>query len=507
MKWLSFICAIALIAAVFPLPIHYYTFLRFLVTLCAISLAIKTYRELSYKIAILYIITAIIFNPILPVYLYNKILWIPIDILAGLLFLFYSLQNYINKSTTKKMEEIQIENIEEKDQITYHDYGFQSAEYAKSRPQAILNFLENVYEKFIQEQKLDAKGIKDRVAKLKAEVLQSKARKNETQAELTTNETLKSNKEKVIEELELEKVDIKNGDNENTDTIPFVIGAFITVLLTLYLFVFYSSSGYSAFYGVKEGSLGFINPNIFGEAKSGGVLALIILFPVIFLGLEFLIHYSLEKNKKNVIEGKPKKYLTIILLLSLTLIADAFIGYKISQGVHTNEFNSGLTSELWQYSMIFKDINFYLVLVLGFVVYVIWGGLLNYVLSHPYLKTVNERDKILIGNIDSKIDERRVELSAIVSKINSLSTLILTLTDEIAGKDQDIIGYENGVIPVNIPSFRAAVGEFMGGWGAYTVGAFRIKSKELLSDAESISNQWLEEKILSIKTEYSNGKF
>ena len=353
--------------------------------------------------------------------------------------------------------------------------------------------------------KLDAKGIKSRIEKLRAEVLQSRAKKNETQAEITTYEGLKQEKSKLIEDLELERIDIRNGDGETGDTIPFVIGTFITILLTFYLFTFYSSSGYAALYGVKEGKISWIS-NPFAEI-SGGSIAIVILFPVIFLGLGFLIHDALEKNKKLAAQKKPKKFLTIGLLLFITLIADAFIGYKISQGVHNNEFNAGLTEEQWHFKMIFTDINFYIVLLLGFVVYVIWGFLLNFVLSHPFVKTDNEKIKILLENIDKKIEERRAELTEIIARINSLSNLLMTLDDEISGKQNDIIGYENGVIPVSIPSLKAAVGEFMGGWGAYTHGFFGSKAHDILKETEQAKEEWQENKILNIKTEYSSGKF
>jgi hypothetical protein len=276
------------------------------------------------------------------------------------------------------------------------------------------------------------------------------------------------------------------------------------LLLTLYLFVFYSSSGYSAFYGIKPGSLGFINPNVFADAmnKGGGVIALIILFPVIFLGLGFLIHDALETNKKLTSGKKPKKYGIILSLLIITLIADAFIGYKISQGVHTNEFNAGLTDETWKTSMIFTDINFYLVLVLGFVVYVIWGFLLHYVLSHTYLKSDSEKVKLMIENINNKIAEKRKELNEIISKINKLESDIINCDNKITEKEEDIIGYQNGVIPVNVASLKGSVGEFMGGWQAYSLGNFDVKTANSLNgDAIKVSEKWLTIKIQSLNTE------
>ena len=394
--------------------------------------------------------------------------------------------------------------IEEDDKITYTQFGFQSAGRSNSHPDAIDGYLNKVYAKFLEEQKLDEQGIKDRITKLKAEVQQERAKKQYTLAEVNDNKRSKDDKEKEIEELELEKIDIRKGDSETGDTIPFVIGAFITLLLTLYLFVFYSSSGYSAFYGVKTGSLGFINPNVFSDAGNigGGVIALTILFPVIFLGLGFLIHDALENNKKLVREKKPKQFWLITILLVITFIADTFIGYKISEGVHTNNFNTGITEELWTFKMIFSDINFYLVLILGFVVYVIWGFLLNYVLSHPYLKTESEKVKLMLENLTNRIIEKRKELSEIIAKINKLDSDIITLSNKVEEKEKDIIGYENGVIPVNVSELKGFIGEFMGGWQNFTFGNFsNSKATQLVEIAIKNQSDWLNNKIESLNTE------
>jgi hypothetical protein len=392
----------------------------------------------------------------------------------------------------------------EKGKITYSQYGFRSAQKSQSQPAGIDGYLDNVYDQFLEEQKLDEQGLKDRISKLKAELQSEKTKKNDANAEISSHKSFKEDKEKQIEELELEKIDIRNGDGEIGDTSSFVIGAFITLLLTMYLFVFYSSSGYSAFYGIKQGSLGFINPNVFSDAmnKGGGVIALIILFPVIFLAMGFYIHVAIENNKKLNLENKPSKYGIISGLLLITLIADIFIGYKISQGVHTNEFNAGLTNEPWKFNMIFSDINFYLVLVLGFVVYVVWGFLLNFVLSHSYLKTENEKVKLMIENVNNKITEKRKELSEIVSKIHKFESDIITCESKIQEKEKDIIGYENGVIPINVASLKGSVGEFMGGWQNYTNNNFYTDVAIPLNDeAIKLQNIWLSKKIQNLNTD------
>lgn len=400
---------------------------------------------------------------------------------------------------TQNVKNSKVEN----EKLNFNQYGFRSASKVLSNSDSLEGFLDNVYDSFLNEQKLDEQGLKDRISKLKAEVQQERVSKNDSIAEISSSKRQKEDKEKEIEELEIEKIEIRNDGGETSDTMPFVIGAFITLLLTMYLFVFYSSSGYSAFYGIKQGSLGFINPNVFSDAinRGGGVIALIVLFPVIFLGLGFLIHDSLETNKKLVLEKKPKTFSVIITLLFITLIADMFIGYKISEGVHTNVFNSGGTDEMWKFSMIFSDINFYLVIVLGFVVYVIWGFLLNYVLSHPYLKTENERVKLIIENLNNRINEKRNELSTIISRIHRKEGDVESSESKILDKENDIIGYQNGVIPVNVPLLKASVGEFMGGWESFTNGHYGNNITNLLVDSNKEKENWLQNKLTNLKSD------
>jgi hypothetical protein len=404
-------------------------------------------------------------------------------------------------------EENQIDKdktIDEKGKITYTQFGFRSAQKSQSNHEAVEGYLNLVYDKFLVEQKLDEDGLKARILKLQTEVQQEKTKKNDANAEFSSNQLHKEDKQKEIEELEIEKIEIRNGEGELGDTSSFIIGAFITLLLTLYLFVFYSSSGYSAFYGIKPGSLGFINPNVFADAqnKGGGVIALIILFPVIFLGLGFLIHNSLETNKKLVSQGKPKSFSLILSLLFITLIADIFIGYKISQGVHTNQFNLGLSNETWKFKMIFEDINFYLVLVLGFVVYVVWGFLLNYVLSHSYLKTESEQVKLMIENVNSKILEKKKVLTDLVTKIHKLESDIINSENKIEEKEKYILGYQAGDIPINTSSLKASVGEFMGGWQNYTNGnSNKEEALKLNNNAIKAQSTWLVNKIQNLNSD------
>ncbi len=391
---------------------------------------------------------------------------------------------------------------DEADKVSFTQFGFQSAGKAKSAPESITDGLNIVYEYFFNDQK---KNIGQKIEQLETEIELESKRENDNEAKLDNSRKLKELKDGDLRDLNIDRVKIREGDGEVGDIATFIIGAFITLLLTMYLFVFYSSSGYSAFYGIKQGSLGFINPNVFSDAmnKGGGVIALIILFPVIFLGLGFLIHDSLESNKKLKKSGSKESYILIASLLVITLIADIFIGYKISQGVHTNEFNSGLTNDTWQFKMIFADINFYLVLVLGFVVYVIWGFLLNRVLSHTYLKTESEITKILLEEKDKEINAKREEINEVQSKINELVSNVKNNELTITKKENSLIRYKTGSTPVDTDILKSNVGEFMSGWENFTHGHWGNEAEKLNSESRKIKEDWLNNKIQNLNSDNS----
>lgn len=90
MKPLFIFCALCCFVGILKLPIEYYTFLRIVVSLGAILaiynfIKIRNYFWLGIFAGIL-----LLFNPIFPIYLYQKSIWLPIDFVVGILFLLIS---------------------------------------------------------------------------------------------------------------------------------------------------------------------------------------------------------------------------------------------------------------------------------------------------------------------------------------------------------------------------------------------------------------------------------
>lgn len=100
-------CAICLFIAVLNLPIGYYTFLRITVTIGAVLVMIKGRNKILNFWFLSFAVIAVLYNPVAPIYLYEKSKWIPIDIITGVLFLL-----------VKFNEEKESENKQENDDST-----------------------------------------------------------------------------------------------------------------------------------------------------------------------------------------------------------------------------------------------------------------------------------------------------------------------------------------------------------------------------------------------------
>lgn len=396
-----------------------------------------------------------------------------------------------NQQSSKSINETLLNTTDR--QAIYEQYGKTAARNMEANADSLESSLDNVYDRFLTEQRLDAAGIKSRINRIREEILQVKSHN-----EKLANEVVIANRngisiENKIEELELGKIKLTEGNNTDTDYMPFVISILLTLFLTLYLFVFYSSAAYSVFYGIKKGSTVFLNPDVFGDAseKGGGALSLVLLFPVIFLGMGYLINDAIEK----------KKIIAISLLAGVTLSADFMIGYKIAEGIYENNLDLVSNKPAWNNFTIFTDMNFYLVLVLGFVVYIIWGFLLHIVLTKNREMQPDKAMELKKDSFNNKIATQHTLLDENTTIGNTAKENISKNNNLLIEKQNDITSYENGGIPINSSLFKASVGDFMMGWYAYINLMFIQDSTQRSLDAKIKQQLWINIKLETLKTD------
>lgn len=350
--------------------------------------------------------------------------------------------------------------------VTYERFGKEQAQKSNCSPEQLPFSLDIIYQAVVEEARLDEKGRNNKIEALRKEVEDLIKQKQIVVAE----------QEKLKDEVEDWQKEIINIENNKTtsDFLPFVIGAFITILLFFFLWAFYAASGYAALNGVKQGSRGFAGIfSALSEAinKGGFLMILTFLFPTIFLGLGFLIHDALDK----------KKYGFITVLLLFTFCLDAIIGYKIAENIHVNAYNAGEVNNQWQFDMINSDLNFYMVMACGFVCYVMWGFLLNYTLN----KWKEIQPDKMISKLKQKIREANAEIQRLTATINNCQT-------SLEKKENDLMRYMDGTfIDIDWSQLDSYIGQFMSGWNSNITYWYGEQSATLIEAGKAKKESWI----------------
>lgn len=83
-SFIAITCSLLLLVGIFVLPVGFYKFLRIFIFLGAIIIGSKAHK--TPFILFSFALIAYLFNPIVPIYLFQKSIWIPVDIICALLF-------------------------------------------------------------------------------------------------------------------------------------------------------------------------------------------------------------------------------------------------------------------------------------------------------------------------------------------------------------------------------------------------------------------------------------
>jgi peptidoglycan hydrolase CwlO-like protein len=296
-------------------------------------------------------------------------------------------------------------------------------------------------------------------------------------AEIKANEKEAQKRKSRIDDLKDELGDIavnpeKYHIESEFNTFGYHIGAILLIFLTLYLFLFYSSATYSAFFknlgeelahsidnsnDIENVFRSVFDPSAFKQASEKGLYGLVFIFlaPFLFLGVGFTL-YAVSRNKSYTEFTKKIVKAAIVLLI---LIIDIIIAYKISQEIYEAKFMTGNVIQLWQWSMVFYDVNFYLVIIAGFAAYIIWGFLLEYVSqefenSRPYIAARRKRE----GEI-TKLDR---EIKELEEKNKSLRTSINVNNTEIAKLERMLDAKE-----ISLHEMFTTLDTFFSGWTSW----------------------------------------
>jgi hypothetical protein len=354
-----------------------------------------------------------------------------------------------------------------KDGLTYTQWGFQKGGELGGSLAGLHSCLHIVYldiKKRIIEDDVKQNDLKQ-PHRIKIEQLKGENEKVHGQI---TNETSKLNhEENKIENLKEELSNIKKHPETVTSDpaikASFIIGIVILLFLTIYLFIFYSSATYSAFF--KDFTLNNIgvassifDPNAIGKALTDGIaeLTLILTIPFVFLGLGYLIN-KFQEQKGFV------KILKVGMLILITFMFDSILAYGITEKIYNiTKENSFANIPAYKLNTAFTDIHFWTIIFAGFIVYIIWGFVFDFVMD-SYKKL--DKVKVELEQIKAKISDAKVECKKLKQNIQISNESLTNLNSEIE-KEKRII---DGII-VPISDIKLEIMNFQTGWLSFLQG-------------------------------------
>ncbi|MDX1828753.1 MAG: ABC transporter permease [Lutibacter sp.] len=396
-----------------------------------------------------------------------------------------TLKNLFAFNKQKNEENIYENNEEHKEQIriTYYQSGFAASQKATGKPIVLKACLENVYNSF--ENQCKNQEVEQR--RLKQPFQEEKERQN---TELKKIETLKGIQEGKVknyrDKIEIAKSDIvkvrQNPEDFGIDVDKnpkalLYIGLALLVPITIYLFVFYISASYSAFFKIfTDDSLtaAIFDANALTDSFKASWLEgiLVITIPFVFLGLGYLIHMM----------QKSKSIISIIKLIGLFMITfsfDGLLAFIIEKKIY--DFNRTPTTPDFNFRIAIKEPEFWMIIFAGFVVYLIWGLVFDFI-----MKEYDNLDKIN-AFIRSKKEEIKNIFTQKNKALKNIDELKKNIT-EIKGNISQLQAKINGFI-FPIKEYLLYHSQYKEGWfqAIGTEIALPAKQKdELLSECEDV---------------------
>jgi hypothetical protein len=383
------------------------------------------------------------------------------------------------------------ENQEDREQIriTYYQSGFAASVKATGKPIVLRACFQNLFRSFedqCRKQVLEQEKLKQPY-KEEQERCKTEIKKNEIGISVFEEKEKELNDK--IDKIKYEIVDVRVSPQKYIDdgrggSAQFYIGLGLLLPITLYLLVFYISASYSAFF--KEFSNDSLTAAIFdADALTNAFKAswlegvLVITIPFVFMGLGYVIHMMQKGNGL-------KNNLRMIALYVTTFLFDGLLAYQIEKKIY--EFNKTLNSEPYNLKVALVEAEFWMIIFAGFVVYIIWGLVFDYV-----MKEHENKDKIRVfirGKREELLNIEKVK-DENTNKLNEFRHKVIELVGKIGELQSKIDGF---VFPVK--EYLNYHHQYKEGWfqaiGTEIALAKREK-EELLEKCEEIANEHLKE--------------
>jgi len=434
--------------------------------------------------------------------------------------------------------------------------GFKRAEDSRGRPSLLTSYLtplvaevvKNINDKseaqqtLIDKHKGEARVLESNINEVQKQIDNNDSSRNLKREEQTTVENERKQKisrisdrikekQKSIDDLATKVGKVETGENKGKRTnYGFYIGAPILIFLTFFLWIFYCSAMHSALIRDVQSDLrkmyeaktyesedfgettfdeintvaSIINLNAVDDAwNQGGFFGIfLVLFAVGFpLGAGFLLY---------VFKGTPWKVVAVYIG---TFIFDVVLAYHIVKDIYIAKHDTGVPTyeQPWDASMFYQQISFYMILMIGFVGYIMWGLILDYLLSEKdkfeplkneitgrqtEIEQLKEDVEKVESNFDNKSNQLVREIRQIDDDNRKLQREITDLGRQINAKNQEAELIKSK-IPIPKADLESTIESFFAGWCTWIVNHLNTRDvsieEKAIKECEDVKKRFLEE--------------
>lgn len=376
------------------------------------------------------------------------------------------------------------------------DYGYDKSDIHRGNPKALWNLLVQLKrgnpidpkanEDHWQQQR---QAIDEQIVALQKKVEQARADMS------TINSTDIPKLEQKIHQLEEQILQIRkdeanglrNPDHLDRFRLRFFWGLF--GLLTVFVFLFYVSAFYSAFYrdlaaemlaAGQQGATSVLSA-IFAR-KAFTTLDFHWVGPFLLFAFGGFLHILSERK------GWLGKVMLGAMIL-IVLITDMLLAYFIEDKNFTLKVMMGLADQAnhqWWTSPVF-----YLVIAMGFVATLVWSGLL-----HAIMHEVGKRDVGRLVALD--IQHRKQQQWTCKAQINDLKAKLTALEGQLAQVELEIneLKEKRGKLVLSEAALEKYVTELYDGWLSYVNN--RLHSETLRNQCEAVLETYYRQHLPSI---------
>lgn len=339
------------------------------------------------------------------------------------------------------------------DRVNLYDFGYEKSGNVKGDPDVYASYLNRILNGDLVEESYTGFTDDEKKERLKQIKELEKKVKEIEENNFATEEEIKE-KEKSIDKYRKELLQVRESRSkdkeklkaESFSTVKFTLNLFLLIMLSVYLFFFYVSATYKALYVDLEGiadsiaqgvGTGSIMPGPYELAEAIQYNFLLFLVPFVFYAFGWAFHILLEMKSK-------LKFLFLSLLVAVTFTVDFLLALIIHTNTESAKELMGLATQHWSESS-----SFYIILFLGFLVYVIWSILFDSLLREWDKKHATNNIRKIIKHLEGDI-----------------KILSAKLTDVVSIKAQ-IVAFREDISTVMYGNLKKHIDQFSSGWISY----------------------------------------